>query len=769
MNARNQLLVVLTALMMVCSSGAMVVGAAPATVDEHTQVDDDGTDVLEEGNDTSTVEDSTDSVAEEPNDSDAEEPTGEENQSDELIDEDVDSEQDAYVNFSDQATEGETVVVDNVTMASGGFVVIHDSSLLAGGENVFTSVIGTSAYLEAGTHENVEVTLDEPLAEDETLIAMPHRDTNANETYDFVETQGAADAPYLTAEDDPVTDQAVVTVGEPAAEEPNETEEPVEEEPVEVPNETEEPVEEVPEEEPVDEPNETEEPVEEEPVEVPNETEEPVEEVPEGEPVEEPNETEEPVEEPDEPVVEEPNETEEPVEVPDEPVVEEPNETEEPVEEQPEEIDDGRINVVIENLTVFVFVGDHADAPATDAGDSDYEGNGVPVEDGTDTANETDSNMSDETDAATETTLEMGEQQIDVTVGQVTVVPVSQHHAGVSDSVHEQANETDSSNEMQFGMTDDGNAEIVIEEATVFVFIGDIGELPQQPVEEPEQPVEEPNETEEPIEEPEEPVVEEPNETEEPVEEEPEEPVVEEPNETEEPVVEEPNETEEPVEEPEEPVVEEPNETEEPVEEPEEPVVEEPNETEEPVEAPEEPVVEEPNETEEPVEEPDEPVVEEPNETEEPVEEQPEEEPVEEEEAADSFTVENLQAPDTAEAGEPLTVTATVTNPTDEERTEAVQFRLDGDLIEAQETTLAAGETTDVEFEVDTSDLEPGQYVHMVLTEFSGEVSAIEITAATSGDGDLEGDLENDTTVDGDTDVTVNESANATTSITAAN
>ncbi len=661
MNARNQLLVVLISLMMVCSSGAMVAGAAPATVDEHTQDDDDGTDVLEEGNDTSTAADSTDGVAEEPNDSDAEEPTGEENQSDELIDEEVDSEQDAYVNFSDQATEGETVVVDNVTMASGGFVVIHDSSLLAGGENVFTSVIGTSAYLEAGTHENVEVTLDEPLAEDETLIAMPHRDTNANETYDFVETQGAADIPYLTATDDPVTDQAVVTVGEPTAEEPNETEEPVE-----VPNETEEPVEE---------PNETEEPVE-----VPNETEEPV---------EVPNETEEPVEE-------------EPVEV--------PNET----EEQPEEIDDGRINVVIENLTVFVFTGDHADTPATDAGDSGYEGNGVPVEDGTDTANETDSNVSGETDAATETTLEMGEQQIDVTVGQVTVVPVSQHHAGMSDSVHEQANETDSSDEMQFGMTDDGNAEIVIEEATVFVFIGDIGELPQQPVEEP-------NETEEPIEEPEEPVVEEPNETEEPV--------IEEPNETEEPVVEEPNETEEPV-------VEEPNETE-------EPVIEEPNETEEPV-------VEEPNETEEPV-------VEEPNETEEPVEEQPE--------AADSFTVENLQAPDTAEAGEPLTVTATVTNPTDAERTEAVQFRLDGDLIEAQGVTLAAGETTDVQFEVDTSDLESGQYVHMVLSEFSGEVSAIEITAPTSGDGDLE----NDTTVDGDTNVTVNESANTTTNTTATN
>ncbi|ADB63803.1 hypothetical protein Htur_5172 (plasmid) [Haloterrigena turkmenica DSM 5511] len=735
MNARNQLLAVLTALMLVCSSGAMVVGAAPTTVDEHTQVDDDETDVPEEGNDTSTAEDTTDSVAEESNDSDAEEPTGEENQSEELIDEEVDGEQDAYVNFSDQATEGETVVIDNVTMASGGFVVIHDSSLLAGGENVFSSVIGTSAYLEAGTHENVEVTFDEPLTEDETLIAMPHRDTNANETYDFVETEGAADAPYLTAEDDPVTDQAVVTVGEPAAEEPNETEEPVDEVPVEEPNETEEPVDEVP----VEEPNETEEPVDEEPVEVPNETEEPVEE-------------------------------EEPVEV--------PNETEEPVIEEPNETDDGRISVHIENVTVFVFLGDHPDMPAANESYSGCNTDGISVENGTDTANETDT--STETGAATEGTFEMGEQQIDVTLGQVTVVPVSQHqsgmsdhHAGTGESVHEQSNETESPIEAQPGAADNGNADIVIEQATVFVFIGDTGELPEQPVEEPnetEEPiVEEPNETEEPVEDEEtgETIIEESNETEEPVVEEPnetEEPVVEEPNETEEPVVEEPNETEEPV-------VEEPNETEEPVvEEPnetEEPVVEEPNETEEPI-------VEEPNETEEPVEDEEtgETIIEESNETEEPVEEPNEtEEPVEDEETADSFTVENLQAPATAEAGEPLTVTATVTNPTDEERTEAVQFRLDGDLVEAQETTLAAGETTDVEFEVDTSDIEPGQYVHMVLTDFSGEVSAIEITAATSGDSDLEseGDLENDTTVDGETNVTVNESTNATAGITAAN
>ncbi|QCC47264.1 hypothetical protein DV707_06030 [Halobellus limi] len=110
--------------------------------------------------------------------------------------------------------------MDAVNVSAGGFVAIHDSSLLDGA--VIESVIGVSGYLEPGLHENVTVTLyDVPgatfeqsaLTEDETLVAMPHRDTNESGTYDFVATNGSEDGPYL-ANASPVVDSANVTVPE---------------------------------------------------------------------------------------------------------------------------------------------------------------------------------------------------------------------------------------------------------------------------------------------------------------------------------------------------------------------------------------------------------------------------------------------------------------------------------------------------------------------------------------------------------------------------
>ncbi|NHN40899.1 PGF-CTERM sorting domain-containing protein [Halorubellus sp. JP-L1] len=101
----------------------------------------------------------------------------------------------ATVSFGAQESDGQTVVVDSVTLNKGGFVTIHDASLQDGA--VFESVRGTSTYLEAGTHEDVEVTLDSPVEEDTTLVAMPHQDTNANQAYDFVSSEGANDGPYV--------------------------------------------------------------------------------------------------------------------------------------------------------------------------------------------------------------------------------------------------------------------------------------------------------------------------------------------------------------------------------------------------------------------------------------------------------------------------------------------------------------------------------------------------------------------------------------------
>ena len=124
----------------------------------------------------------------------------------------------ADVTFTDQTSDGTTVVVDSVTMSEGGFVAIHDSSLNEGA--VISSVIGVSDYLAPGTHEDVEITLfDVPgrdfdrsaLEESQTLIAMPHLDTDGDEEYGFVATGGEVDGPY-TEDGAPVVDAAQITV-----------------------------------------------------------------------------------------------------------------------------------------------------------------------------------------------------------------------------------------------------------------------------------------------------------------------------------------------------------------------------------------------------------------------------------------------------------------------------------------------------------------------------------------------------------------------------
>jgi hypothetical protein len=129
----------------------------------------------------------------------------------------------ADVTFENQTTDGTTVVVESVTVSDGGFVAIHNSSLLEG--NVVGSVIGVSDYLAPGSYEDVEITLyDVPgasynvdsLPANETLIAMPHLDTNGNETYDFVATGGEADGAYVE-DGSPVIDTAQITVAQEPA------------------------------------------------------------------------------------------------------------------------------------------------------------------------------------------------------------------------------------------------------------------------------------------------------------------------------------------------------------------------------------------------------------------------------------------------------------------------------------------------------------------------------------------------------------------------
>ena len=145
---------------------------------------------------------------------------------------------DASITFENGTTEGETVTIESMTVPDGGFVAIHDASLLDG--EVVSSVIGVSAHLEAGTHEDIEITLfegvdgttfdQEHLEEEGALIAMAHRDTDSDEEYDFVQNEGGNDDPY-TENDEAVVDTATLSV---EREETGDGEDTVFPEPVEV-------------------------------------------------------------------------------------------------------------------------------------------------------------------------------------------------------------------------------------------------------------------------------------------------------------------------------------------------------------------------------------------------------------------------------------------------------------------------------------------------------------------------------------------------------
>jgi len=125
----------------------------------------------------------------------------------------------ASVAFRDQTSNGSALVVDEANLSDGGFVVIYSQ----GG-----TVLGNSSYLDPGASENVTVALDEPMNGSQVVVAVPHMDTNDNQTFDFNTsvTQAAAttieeggeisptdvtDGPY-TENELPVSSVAFVTV-----------------------------------------------------------------------------------------------------------------------------------------------------------------------------------------------------------------------------------------------------------------------------------------------------------------------------------------------------------------------------------------------------------------------------------------------------------------------------------------------------------------------------------------------------------------------------
>ncbi|MFU1780951.1 hypothetical protein ACM16X_06200 [Haloarcula japonica] len=103
---------------------------------------------------------------------------------------------------------------------------------------------------------------------------------------------------------------------------------------------------------------------------------------------------------------------------------------------------------------------------------------------------------------------------------------------------------------------------------------------------------------------------------------------------------------------------------------------------------------------------------------------------------SESFTLESLDAPTNATAGDNITVDATVANPNDFNTTQTVEFRLGGQPLASESVTLDANESTDVTFTVDTTGVEPDTYIHSVFTRDDGAFAEITIESATDAPED---------------------------------
>ena len=118
---------------------------------------------------------------------------------------------DRPLQFEDQAVANATVTVASANLSNGGFVAIYNAS---------GTLLGVSDYLDSGAQQNVTVnltrTVDFPEAnatdgenvtdgdqganatQSTTLFAIAHRDTVANQQFEYLASGGDDDVPYAT-------------------------------------------------------------------------------------------------------------------------------------------------------------------------------------------------------------------------------------------------------------------------------------------------------------------------------------------------------------------------------------------------------------------------------------------------------------------------------------------------------------------------------------------------------------------------------------------
>lgn len=130
----------------------------------------------------------------------------------------------ASINFTDQVSNGRTVVVGQARLPDGGFLIVHDSRYLPPENETFNSTIGVSDYLQPNeTVNNVPIKLfnvpgrsmgnQTTLRTNATLVVQASRDTNDDQSYDYIRSEGIEDQPY-TNNSMIVEERADVTVNE---------------------------------------------------------------------------------------------------------------------------------------------------------------------------------------------------------------------------------------------------------------------------------------------------------------------------------------------------------------------------------------------------------------------------------------------------------------------------------------------------------------------------------------------------------------------------
>jgi membrane-bound metal-dependent hydrolase YbcI (DUF457 family) len=105
--------------------------------------------------------------------------------------------QQASVTVRNQTLRGDALTIESARLPEGGHIVIHNDSYLPPESAPLESAVGITEYLEPGNYSNVEAPLiNGSVAEDQTLVAVPYRDTNDNQRYDYVASDGFQDTAY---------------------------------------------------------------------------------------------------------------------------------------------------------------------------------------------------------------------------------------------------------------------------------------------------------------------------------------------------------------------------------------------------------------------------------------------------------------------------------------------------------------------------------------------------------------------------------------------